>query len=123
MHNIKLTLAYDGTDFHGWQVQRGQPTIQGALTDVVRKLTGEKLTVHDAGRVRAGVQRVAAAGHPRARRRRGRTRIPRPLAGAGQDLPLPDLSWARRAAVRVALCPALSLSAVPAGDGRSRRGV
>jgi tRNA pseudouridine38-40 synthase len=55
MRNIKLTLAYDGSCFHGWQIQPGQPTIQGALTDVVEKLTGEKLIVHGAGRTDAGV--------------------------------------------------------------------
>src|SRR5713101_1088012 len=63
MHNIKLTLAYDGSDFHGWQVQRGQPTIQVALTDVVRKLTGEKLTVHGAGRTDAGVHAAGQVAH------------------------------------------------------------
>jgi len=63
MHNIKLTLAYDGTDFHGWQIQRGQPTIQGTLTDVVRKLTGEKLTVHGAGRTDAGVHAAGQVAH------------------------------------------------------------
>ncbi len=63
MHNIKLTLAYDGTDFHGWQIQRGQPTIQGTLTDVVRKLTGEKLTMHGAGRTDAGVHAAGQVAH------------------------------------------------------------
>jgi len=63
MHNIKLTLAYDGTDFHGWQIQRGQSTIQGALTDVVRKLTGEKLTLHGAGRTDAGVHAAGQVAH------------------------------------------------------------
>jgi tRNA pseudouridine38-40 synthase len=55
MHNIKLTLAYDGTDFSGWQIQPGQPTIQGALTDVVEKLTQQRLTIQGAGRTDAGV--------------------------------------------------------------------
>lgn len=55
MHNIKLTVAYDGTDFRGWQVQPGQPTIQGALTDVLRQLTQDGLSVHGAGRTDAGV--------------------------------------------------------------------
>lgn len=63
MHNIKLTLAYDGTEFHGWQIQPGQPTIQGALTDVLRKLTEEKLTVHGAGRTDAGVHALGQVAH------------------------------------------------------------
>jgi tRNA pseudouridine38-40 synthase len=63
MHNIKITLAYDGSDFHGWQIQPGQPTIQGALTDVVRKLTGEKLTIHGAGRTDAGVHALGQVAH------------------------------------------------------------
>jgi len=55
MHNIKLTLAYDGTDFSGWQIQPGQPTIQGALSDVVEKLTQQRVPILAAGRTDAGV--------------------------------------------------------------------
>jgi tRNA pseudouridine38-40 synthase len=55
MRNIKLTLAYDGTDFRGWQVQPGQPTIQGILTDVLEQLTQHQLVIHGAGRTDAGV--------------------------------------------------------------------
>jgi tRNA pseudouridine38-40 synthase len=55
MRNIKLTIAYDGTEFHGWQSQHGQATIQGALTGVLRKLTQEHVTLHAAGRTDAGV--------------------------------------------------------------------
>jgi tRNA pseudouridine38-40 synthase len=55
MHNIKLTVAYDGTDFRGWQVQPGQPTIQGLLTDVVQQLTQEHVNAQGAGRTDAGV--------------------------------------------------------------------
>jgi tRNA pseudouridine38-40 synthase len=63
MRNIKLTLAYDGTDFHGWQVQSGKPTVQGALNDVVRKITQEKLTVYGAGRTDAGVHALGQVAH------------------------------------------------------------
>jgi tRNA pseudouridine38-40 synthase len=55
MRNIKLTIVYDGTDFNGWQSQPGQPTIQGALTDVLEKLTQRRLVIHAAGRTDAGV--------------------------------------------------------------------
>jgi tRNA pseudouridine38-40 synthase len=55
MRNIKLTVAYDGTDFRGWQIQAGQPTIQEVLRDVVRQLTQESLNVQGAGRTDAGV--------------------------------------------------------------------
>jgi tRNA pseudouridine38-40 synthase len=55
MRNIKLTIAYDGTDFCGWQAQPGQVTVQGALTDVLEKLTGSRGTIHAAGRTDAGV--------------------------------------------------------------------
>ena len=55
MRNIKLTVAYDGTDFNGWQSQPGQPTVQGALTDVLERLTQRRLLIHAAGRTDAGV--------------------------------------------------------------------
>ncbi len=55
MRNVKFTIAYDGTDFSGWQAQPGQRTIQGALTDVLEKLTQRRLTIHAAGRTDAGV--------------------------------------------------------------------
>ncbi len=55
MRNIKLTLAYDGAKFHGWQTQPGVATIQGTLTDVVRKITQEPVSIHGASRTDAGV--------------------------------------------------------------------
>jgi len=59
MRNIKLTLAYDGTDFSGWQVQPGQTTVQGALTGVLEKVTQSPVTIYGAGRTDAGVHAAA----------------------------------------------------------------
>lgn len=55
MRNIRLTIAYDGTDFHGWQLQPNRPTIQGALVAVANRLTGERIFLFGAGRTDAGV--------------------------------------------------------------------
>ncbi len=63
MRNIKLTLAYDGADFRGWQVQPGKPTIQGALNAVLRKITQEEITVQGAGRTDAGVHAEGQVAH------------------------------------------------------------
>jgi tRNA pseudouridine38-40 synthase len=56
---LKLTLAYDGSAFHGWQVQPGKPTIQGTLAAVIESLTGEKLLPQGSGRTDAGVHALA----------------------------------------------------------------
>jgi tRNA pseudouridine38-40 synthase len=53
--NFKLTLAYDGTDFNGWQIQPGQPTVQGTLADCIRRITGEDVLPQGSGRTDAGV--------------------------------------------------------------------
>jgi len=55
MRRLKLTLSYDGSDFHGWQVQPGLPTIQGALQEVLETIEGKPVHVHGAGRTDAGV--------------------------------------------------------------------
>lgn len=60
MRNIKLTIAYDGAEFHGWQIQPGIPTIQGALTDALRQITqDEKVMLHGASRTDTGVHALA----------------------------------------------------------------
>jgi tRNA pseudouridine38-40 synthase len=55
----KLTLSYDGTDFHGWQVQPGKPTIQGELQDALGRITGESPLPQGSGRTDAGVHALA----------------------------------------------------------------
>ena len=55
MRNIKLTVAYDGTDYHGWQIQPDQPTIQGLLIEVLSGITQEQVELNGAGRTDAGV--------------------------------------------------------------------
>ncbi|HXR40547.1 MAG TPA: tRNA pseudouridine synthase A [Terracidiphilus sp.] len=51
----KLTLAYDGTDYSGWQIQPGEPTIQGELQAALRRVTGESPLPQGSGRTDAGV--------------------------------------------------------------------
>jgi tRNA pseudouridine38-40 synthase len=55
MSNWKLTLSYDGTHFHGWQIQPGLPTVQGTLRHALAQLTGENTLPHGSGRTDTGV--------------------------------------------------------------------
>ncbi|HXP17130.1 MAG TPA: tRNA pseudouridine(38-40) synthase TruA [Terriglobales bacterium] len=55
MRNLKLLLAYDATEFAGWQVQPESATIQGALASAVERVTGEKVLPQGSGRTDAGV--------------------------------------------------------------------
>src|ERR1700719_1368771 len=51
----KLVLAYDGTDFHGWQVQPDCLTVQGELRDALARITGEDVLPQGSGRTDTGV--------------------------------------------------------------------
>ena len=59
MANWKLTLSYDGTGFHGWQVQPGLVTVQGTLANAVLRVTGESVLPQGSGRTDAGVHALA----------------------------------------------------------------
>jgi tRNA pseudouridine38-40 synthase len=63
MHHIKLTIAYDGSSFHGWQIQPGQPTIQGTIAEAASQITQEKIFIHGASRTDAGVHALAQVAH------------------------------------------------------------
>ena len=62
MRYIKFTIAYDGTDFRGWQIQAGKPTIQGEIIKVLEKLTQERIVLHGAGRTDSGVHALGQVG-------------------------------------------------------------
>ncbi len=55
MRTLKLTLAYDGTNYAGWQFQPDRATVQGAVESAIQKVTGEQLRVIASGRTDAGV--------------------------------------------------------------------
>lgn len=53
--NIALILSYDGTNYHGWQIQKNGASVQETLTGAVARLLGQKVTVSGVGRTDAGV--------------------------------------------------------------------
>src|SRR5258705_8551030 len=53
--NFKLTIQYDGSDFHGWQIQNGLRTVQGELTKALSLIEGRDVVAHGSGRTDAGV--------------------------------------------------------------------
>ncbi|MBU0961500.1 MAG: tRNA pseudouridine(38-40) synthase TruA, partial [Proteobacteria bacterium] len=60
MRNIKLTIAYDGTEFSGWQKQINAPTIQGEIEKRLEVVTNSNpVILHGAGRTDAGVHALA----------------------------------------------------------------
>ena len=54
MRNIRLTIAFDGTDYCGWQIQSGAPSIQGVVSAAIAGITGEAVSLTGSGRTDAG---------------------------------------------------------------------
>jgi tRNA pseudouridine38-40 synthase len=59
MRNLKIVMAYDGSEFSGWQVQPDTATIQGTLASAIGRVTGEKVLPQGSGRTDAGVHALA----------------------------------------------------------------
>jgi tRNA pseudouridine38-40 synthase len=59
MRRIKIIVSYDGTEYHGWQVQPGLPTIQAALEQAISEIEGRQVQVAGSGRTDAGVHALA----------------------------------------------------------------
>ena len=103
MRNIKLTIEYDGTNYHGWQIQPNAITIQAAIQDALTKITKTQTSNHwgredghrgtcrrsgcqfphpfpdAADLVPESTQRYLATRHRRYKCRRGLARFPRPV--------------------------------------------
>lgn len=62
LRNVKLTIAYDGCDYHGWQIQPGKETVQGVITEALRSLLGSKARICGASRTDAGVSALGQVG-------------------------------------------------------------
>ncbi len=62
VRNIKLTICYDGSDYHGWQIQPGHKTIQGTISEAIAGLVGCQARVTGASRTDAGVSALGQVG-------------------------------------------------------------
>lgn len=132
MPRLKLTIAYVGTQYHGWQTQARKnasplPTIQNIIEDAVAHVLGERVHVHGAGRTDAGVHAEAQVAHldvPESRARMDwqlalNTLLPRDIRIADAVL-VPDTFHAQHSAVRKTyeyrlwLCRSSFLSSGPA---------
>jgi tRNA pseudouridine38-40 synthase len=65
--NVRLTLAFDGGAYRGWQVQRDAPTVQGTVLEAIRRITGEKTSLVGSGRTDAGTHARALVANFRTR--------------------------------------------------------
>ncbi len=63
MRTIRLLIAFDGTDFHGWQLQPDAPTIQGEIEKHLATIHNTRIPLHGAGRTDAGVHATGMVAH------------------------------------------------------------
>lgn len=63
MRNIKLTIEYDGTGYHGWQIQPNVETIQGTIEGKLAQITGEPVRLFASGRTDTGVHAMGQVAH------------------------------------------------------------
>ena len=79
MRNFKLTIEYDGTDFHGWQRQRDDRTVQGEIEAALATLTRQAVVLNGSGRTDAGVHAMGQAANFRCETRLGPEALQRGL--------------------------------------------
>ena len=95
MQNYKITLSYDGTEFHGWQRQPDRKTVQSTLETTLTQITQKKISVIGAGRTDAGVHALAQVAHFKANLRMDEDEILRALNSLlPQDIRITSLSRA-----------------------------
>jgi tRNA pseudouridine38-40 synthase len=63
MKNIKLTIQFDGTSYHGWQTQRSDRTVQKTIQDALSKILNISVKLHGSGRTDAGVHALGQVAH------------------------------------------------------------
>jgi len=63
MRNVKLIIAYDGTDYKGWQIQTSEPTIQGIIEEKLGIILNQKTRIAGSGRTDAGVHALNQVAH------------------------------------------------------------
>ncbi len=97
MRRLRFEIAYDGTDFNGWQVQPGLPTVQGVLEEVIGSIEGKPVAVIASGRTDAGVHALAQ------------------VAAVSIENPIPDVNFRR--AVNRLLPPSIRISNVSEEKG------
>ena len=136
MTRLLLTLQYDGTRYHGWQVQRNARTVQEVLQDAVERITGVRSGITGCSRTDAGVhalmfccaldtgsslrrgedgpgsQRLPAFRYSRDRLPGGGTGLPSSLYGGGETVSVPDLE---RSGPESLLCRVRPASCGPSG--------
>jgi tRNA pseudouridine38-40 synthase len=85
--NFKLTIQYDGTDFHGWQIQGELRTVQAELTKALSLIDGRALVVHGSGRTDAGVHAEGQVANVNLQREITREKLRAAINGnVGKDL-------------------------------------
>jgi len=63
MRNVKLIIAYDGTDYKGWQIQTSEPTIQGIIEEKLGIILNQKTRIAGSGRTDTGVHALNQVAH------------------------------------------------------------
>ncbi len=63
MRNIKLQIQFDGTDYHGWQIQKEDRTVQKTVQNVVSTIVNSEVKLHGSGRTDAGVHALGQVAH------------------------------------------------------------